>query len=287
MLLALIEPGVLAGADGDKLTREWHRSLKGGMANNPGVSVFGPIGEECVRFEPEGVRIGVPDFDNDRGNGVLTDFGIKGDFEITVSYEILREPEVEQAGPRQTRISLGVDIDREGFNMATISRKVQGKRGREFMGWVTLFNKETGKNQAGVNPIPARTRVGRLRLVRTGDTLVFYGSETLDGNFIHVWSQPIGGDDIRTIRLAAATGNPEVPLDVRVSDLHIRAEGFINEPAVASTPGAGPEPEKKSRLVMWLVLGAVLVLALLGGWLYVRRRGQRGEDRSFATLREE
>src|SRR4051794_24251330 len=61
-------------------------------------SSFVPIGpdtEQCVKFEPEGLRITLP-----RGHpkmrpntGVAFPFAVKGDFEITVGFAILHEPE--------------------------------------------------------------------------------------------------------------------------------------------------------------------------------------------------
>jgi len=53
---------------------------------------------------------------------VVTNFPIHGDFEITVGFEILQEPEPARAGKPQTRFTMGVGLDRPGVNSATLSR---------------------------------------------------------------------------------------------------------------------------------------------------------------------
>src|SRR5579884_1212669 len=57
------------------------------------------------------------------GTGLSTTFGVKGDFEITMSFEVLKEPRPADAG-EGTGGYVWVDLDTPGFNRALFSRSV-------------------------------------------------------------------------------------------------------------------------------------------------------------------
>src|SRR5688572_16159411 len=104
-ILAALPPSAAAQpvdkpARRDKYAEEYHPSLKGEGKPVPGLALHGPEANECVTFEPEGLRIKLPStYPRQRpGTGVVTDFGVKGDFEITVSFEIIEEPRFRNPG---------------------------------------------------------------------------------------------------------------------------------------------------------------------------------------------
>src|SRR5262249_44190367 len=125
-------------------------------------------------------------------------------------------------------------------------------------------------------PFPAVAKTGRLRLVRVGSTLHFYASDEPDKDFNLLHMSDFGTGDLKNVRVLAATGGPGALLDVRITDLHIRAEGFPKEAAVAVV--SEPEPTGARR---WMTLLALSVLSLavvvfLGVWLSTRRRRPAG-----------
>src|SRR5262249_5868345 len=73
---------------------DFHPTFEENAAAIPGLVIFGPEPSRCVKFEPGRLHITLPPtYPRDRqGTGVVTDFGVRGDFEITVSFEILQEP---------------------------------------------------------------------------------------------------------------------------------------------------------------------------------------------------
>ncbi len=87
---------------------DFHPVLKGNTGEVPGLVVYGPDAADCVNFKPDGIRITLPaTFPRQRpGTGVITDFGVRGDFEITVSYEILQEPSPRPDGGNPTELRL-------------------------------------------------------------------------------------------------------------------------------------------------------------------------------------
>ena len=86
------EPVEPKGAEPRKdYPEEYHPTLKDNAKPIPDLLVYGPDAPECVKFEPAGLRITLPlGYPKPRpGTGVVTDFGVKGDFEITIAFEIL------------------------------------------------------------------------------------------------------------------------------------------------------------------------------------------------------
>src|SRR5262249_33904635 len=83
---------------GPKLRQEYRLSFKGASEDTPGLALVGPGAAECVRFEPEGLRITLPTGWNAvRDNtGVRLAIRVKGDFEMTMPFEILKEPKPEE-----------------------------------------------------------------------------------------------------------------------------------------------------------------------------------------------
>jgi hypothetical protein len=261
--------------------QDYEQAFKGGAGGAPGFELFGPDADGRVRFEPDGLRITLPpgSQSDGQGTGVVSTFGVKGDFEITVRFEILQEvPPVDPQ--RQTRFSLGVLLDRSGFNMATLSRKIAEKSGPGFLSWVTLWNEEAGKNRAKAKGVPTSATTGRLRLARTGSTLSYSASEGPDGNFAVLQQYPFGNEDLKDIRLVAATDDARGSLDVRVTDFHAHAESLPNLPAAAPA---------KARSTGWLpaaaLLGLVIALPLLVGLGVVLsvRRGRLPEKGPACT----
>src|SRR5262249_2853181 len=145
------------GAKNDVQTRTYQEitySLKGLGDDPKGLERSGPDADKCVLFEPEGLRItlptdyaGPPGFHGERPDtGVIVPVAIKGDFDISVSYEILGEPEKNDAGYPQTRVTLDVGVARGSQTISMLSRKVTKWGGRSFAAWVRRGEGEKGKN---------------------------------------------------------------------------------------------------------------------------------------------
>src|SRR5262249_33762346 len=115
-----------------------------------------------------------------------------------------------------------------------------------------------------------QAKTGRLRLVRQGSTIFYYATEGLDDTFTLLQQFPFSAADIEDVRLVASTGGPKAALDVRVSDLSIKAEAVQGAAEAASPPAAGKG---------WLGIALALVVASavgLGALIAVRqsRRGK-------------
>src|SRR6478735_4048167 len=87
--------------DAKPAMQEFRPQLKPLAESVNGVRPIGPDVDTCVAFEPEGIRIKLPTgYAGPKGwsgerpdTGVIVPVIVKGDFEITVGYEILQAPQ--------------------------------------------------------------------------------------------------------------------------------------------------------------------------------------------------
>jgi hypothetical protein len=239
--------------------REYEQSFKGGWGIPANFDLFGPEAERHVKFDPDGLRITLPPGSNGDGQGIGlgSTFGVKGDFEITVGFEILQE--VPPADPKaQTRFTVAVPLDRPGFNIATLSHRVQAAGGTQFLAWVSLWDEQAGNSRSKGRGFSTPAKGGRLRLARTGSTLSYSGSAGPDAEFVVFQQFPFGDEDLQAVRLIGATDDAQGALDVRVTDFHVRAESLPNLPAAAP-----PKDGSQGWLVAAALLGLVIALPLL------------------------
>src|SRR5687767_13644770 len=108
-MLAIPLCASIASAQGGKQfsAKEYREPFKGAPANPDDFTFFGPEANEFVKYEPQGLRITLPGAAKPRPNtGLQSKFGIKGDFELTLRYELLTEPKVQTA--MQSRFTIGI-----------------------------------------------------------------------------------------------------------------------------------------------------------------------------------
>ena len=158
----------------DKYPEEYHPSLKDEGKPVPGLEFYGPDAEDCVQFEPEGLHISLPTtYPRQRpGTGVVTDFGVQGDFEITLSFEILQEPRVPTSG-NPTLLKLMVVPggtpkatvwQQTHQNRASLSRELpRGKTSGQFVAGVNKWKNQpvAGQFHSGARIAWEPTKVGK------------------------------------------------------------------------------------------------------------------------------
>jgi len=277
--LTLLLGCALAAPGADSATeypQEYYHAFKEASAGSPDFVRIGPEALECVKFEPEGLRITLP-----RGRlkmspntGVILPFAVTGDFEITTSFTILQAPQAKQS-PLQTRFTLFVPLATPGetkhgkMSRATLSWRVAERGGTEFFPFV--FHKNANVKRSKWNGSSTKANSGRLRLARQGRDVFFYASEGVDGSFTLLRKHPFSDQDVQDVLLVASTGGPDASFDVRVLDVRIRADSVSTSPAVAQPSGSSPG---------WLtpvLLSCLAGSVALGFWGLFRRRG-RGQS---------
>jgi serine/threonine protein kinase len=262
--------------------KEYFHSFVGENQSNEDFRLDGLDPEQCVQFEPAGLRITLPVGHEGRriGTGLASNFAIKGDFEITMSYEILQEPESADAG-RGTEVYLWVDLDEPAVDRVMLFRGVASRKryvAARFLPGERMGKPGTPPRWSGGPPLPTAAMKGRLRLVRTGATLFYYVAENADKDFTLLDQHPVGTEDGKMVRIGGITGGPQASLDARILDLSIRSESLPGAPEKQAE--ASGQPEGKGWWAFGVILGLLLIVALtLGAGFYLRHRSRSAASR--------
>jgi hypothetical protein len=291
LAMALI-PAALARAQDNKpkLDGEIVVSFKEGPDKLRGFERTGPDVKDLVRFDANGLRTMLPAGHPKvrPGVGVSSDVIVKGDFEITVKYEILDEPAPSATGEFGTRLALIVGLEAPNHDSVKFSRAVRAKWGSEYLVYSARWNPADGKHEKRFQGIATETKKGGLRLVREDTVLSFFVADGDDAEFRLLRSYAFATEDLKTVRIVSNTDGPKASLDVRVSELRLRMGGQENQalPVVrdqAAPQGQAPDPKEPGQrgwLMAGLVIGmaiALFVAVAIAVGLYVGRR-QRAQS---------
>ncbi len=253
--LTLLFAQVVGGED-------FFQDFRGKEVNPEIFRQVGPSASQLLRTEPEGLRITLPDEGITKAVGVAYAGPLKGDFEVTARYELLRL-ERPRAG-FGAGFSVYVKTDAPTEDAIEFFHLVRPS-GAEAYGCSALMTRPDG--QRGPIPgavtaeIPAQGKSGRLRVARVGPEVSLSAAEG-EQDFKGLYRINLGTADVTFLRLAANPGNAPNPIDLRVLDFRLRQKD------IAQSAEALP---KRSSLWLALLLALLLLLAALLMWLYRRR----------------
>jgi hypothetical protein len=264
-----------ASAVAADLPDRFHEAFRG-PGPPPAFQLVGADAEQYVRPEAEGLRITVPPDRKDLGPvGVRTKFAVRGDFEITAGYEVLKADEPSSGWG--VGVTLWIRKPEPSVGAATLGWVLRPREG-EVAVWDRAMPGSDEKNKVRYEggAAPSNARTGRLRFARTGSKLHYLVAGPGEDAFREVAAVEFGTEDIQTVRVAATSGREPYGVDVRLSDLDIRATQL---PDMASHPRTG-------TTIAWLVAGGLVVAvgALALGFLWrLRWRRQRPGPRKDAV----
>lgn len=212
--------------------------------------------------EPEGLRISVPPAKTNVAVGIVPKFPVKGDCEITMSYELL--PGKNPSKGRGVGVSLYVktELTSDAISLSHF------RRGESmFYKFTRTVTNAEGKRDSAGDAAGAVATSGRLRLMRQGQTIRCLVAAKEADEFLELGSFEVRNEDLSYVRLAAENASTDVPVEVRIRDFEIRMVGKVQE------------LPRKSGTRTWLLAAEFLgllttsVLSLGAGvWLYVRKR---------------
>ncbi len=214
--------------------------------------------DSLIKEEPGGVRINLPATFTHKWGGVgfRTEFRIKGDFDMTLAFEILRA----DVPPKGYGAGIGLFIYSGGVHSG-MSRLVKAD-GMPIVSW------EVAGKQGKIN---SDAMSGRLRLKRTGTILYCLWAPGIEGgDFQEIHQTELGNEDIEKVRLVALNGQTNTPVDARLFDFTIRSN-------------SAPPPSfsaAKGSVSIALLVGLAFTLALivaLSTWVFVRGRRRKQE----------
>jgi RNA polymerase sigma factor (sigma-70 family) len=266
-----------------------HVPLKGLPTNLPKMKLVGADAAKSVAFEPDGMRITLPPgFEGSRPQvGLSTGIVLKGDFEVTVAFEIFKMPDPAEAGS-DTPLALWLwSLKGERF-VTGVSRRMVVNDGPQFVAFAATIDRLNITTHTMGQTVPAAAKSGHLRLVRIGREFWYFVSEGPAAEFKLLHRYTISDQDMDDVRLIASTCDPRGSLDARFSDLRIRTGNALRAPVIPDDVAAptGPAiPTADSMVWLTAVAGLALVFAVLAGVaLFIRVRRTRSKTPSTSPV---
>jgi len=254
LLLLLSLPSPSAGAE------TFVQDFRNGQLDRRVLSLVGKQVHQFVALEKAGLRVRQSKPDQSlEPVGCQTRFAIRGNFEVTASFEILDAP--------KTRIGFGNGVTLRlvktppEANAATLAWFNHPERGEVFV--ADDERSVGGKREHKHEFLPASAKAGKLRIARTGSQVRFSIAEGNEVAYREVKQIDFGTEDVQMCRIAGVTGMAPINLDVRFTEFSITADDL---PLPASGEGTTP---------LWLVWLAVNVLGLSGIGCFVYWRWRR------------
>jgi Protein of unknown function (DUF1583) len=279
MFLCLV--GASGGGDGkNDAPEEFYQLFEGSEELSPELRLFGIEPEKHVKLEPAGLRITLgTGYQGQRPYmGFATGFGLKGDFEITASFEIPHEERAFENPEKFSGLCVEVipqrpaerDVEqwmKPSQDKASLFRHLGPRKNTMFFAYTPSWDPIAGRDEVtpkSKNLRPTQAKAGRLRLARTGAELTFLASEGPNDDFTQIHKETFGQNDVNHVRIVATTSGVTAALTVRVKDLRVRAQSFNKvQPTIQEKAWWKP-------LVPVVILVIVLAFGLLL-WVGLRR----------------
>jgi hypothetical protein len=224
---------------------------------------FRPTGAntaKSIQPETQGLRIRLPaNRPNTLPVGLIARSGIRGDFEITLSFEVLKVDRPTQG--HGAGISIWITLPTPTRDAATLAW-LFNPDGERFLVANRAANAASGEREYhGATPVPTNISFGRLRLARKDATLTYAVAEGASRDFQEIYQTEWSSADVETIRFAADTGGSPTSVDVRLREIAIHAADLGSARVVATA---------KSPWQFRLVI--VAIFSVLAGAIYWFRR---------------
>lgn len=272
LILIFLMCGIVRGAE---LSNEYQIDFRNGNFDNTNLISLSPGAFRLMLPRKEGLQMLLPAGKKLPTIAISPAFRVRGDFEITASFEF-RSPRTPKEGYGcGPTLYLGTHDPAE--TAALLGRLSRTEKKQVYSTNVSRTSDDKRENQ--VSLFDASAYRGRLRLVRTGKQLQFLVADSIDGPFRELRSAEFTDADIEMVRLSAQQSDAATPVDVVWSDLAIRAEELPDRPdALASGQRRHratytPAVEEK-RLSLWWSVAAGLALVAVAYGIFRKRRGR-------------
>ncbi len=233
-----------------------------GVPYNPALfRTTGPNASGSIKPDNRGVRITLTAEHGLRpAVGLATHTGIKGDFEITMAFEIIQVD--TPVGGNGAGVSIWIRMVSYSQEAATIWWAVGSDGEASFRSHRASTGEDGKRAHYFGEALPTKCTSGRLRLVRTGSMLSFRVAEGSSDAFSDVFDAEIGEDDLEIVRFAADNGGSATLVDALITDVKIKSddEGVPDE-----------LPPRPSRWPLWIGIG-LAGLCLGGGYWFWSRK---------------
>jgi serine/threonine protein kinase len=266
-LLFQPRPPIQSSASGD-----FYQDFRGGKPPVLPLTPFGSDVQEVTRSEKEGFRITLPRNRTQTDQvGLELRAPVKGNFEITSSYEIL-QADVPKSG-HGVGFDLFVEIDSPKLDMTEVLRICRVNEGEVYT-CARISTDDQGKRTYNHDFIPSTAKSGRLRIARIGREATLWAAEGATGEFKELCRYDLGTEDVHLICVNAFPGHAQNFLDLRILDLRVHS---LNSSEITALEQLAERKSDRSRggLAAVGLLGLIVIVTAFGVW-YVAVRSRRG-----------
>ena len=268
----LLTPQMIGG-DAAAWDAEYHWDFQTGHFDNQSLVPMGRGAVNLMRPGPDGLRVFVPAGKHVESVGFCPRFKVRGDFEITVTYKVLKWTTPESGhgvGP-----SIYLRTDSEGPPAAALGR-VQRADGKHV--YATFAARMVdGDRQTQARLFETGTIEGGLRMVRSAETLQYLVADQPDADFRLLYEIELNDEELAMVRISVNQSDDATAADVLLKDLTIRAGDLPHLPSAQSRtaqlyrPRYHPEPRPPTRAWLWSSLGAVVLLIACAAWYWLKQ----------------
>lgn len=265
---ALAQPAGVAAQGPAAQPVEVRHSFRDANLDDRLFRLLGPEAISRVKPEPEGVRMTLA-AEQEKANriGLGTAFGIQGDFTITAGYQLLHADRPK--GSYGVGFLLYLVADTPIESGLAFFRVKRAKQDAAYVCSLRTVN-EAGKRESEDKVFPATAESGKLRVTRTGSEVIVSAADGDGSDFRELRRYEFGRGDLKRVEVTAYPGQAPHAVDLRVTELDIRAESLPGLPPGAVAPPVPPPPGSR----IGIVLGGMLLfgLAVAIAWYCTRRR---------------
>jgi DNA-directed RNA polymerase subunit RPC12/RpoP len=259
---------------------EFYHDFRNKKSLDGNFKLYGADAANRVKSEPEGLRITLPGkAKSPDGLGVISRLPVKGNFEITLGYEIVQMDKPKDLWGNGFELYIETDTPtKESMGLNRIIRPT---------GADVYFSSRMRTNLQGGHErvergtdIPAAGKAGQLRITRHGPKTVLSAIENGSKEGQVLYRYDLGTEDIAMIRLAAIPGNTPFVVDLRLIDLLIKELPDVApiDPGVKVVDKSAAPP----RTALWLAVVLIAVaLVAISLWLLLRRARGNSEEKKL------
>jgi len=252
---------------------KYETSFDGSAFDNKNLVPTSPGNSSLIRPDKDGVHLfsAPPKLVNNLGFGPR--FKLRGDFEITATFTVLKAPQPTEGFGTGAVIQLTT-------NSPGPASVVFGRLCRKDGGQVISAFAATGAGEER-KPVtrlfPNTGNSYRFRINRTGDKLTFFSAEPKSDKFRNLFSTPFDTAEVNLLRLGMQQSNADSAVEVTWHDLQIQADELVGMPDTLAVGEKQHRPQLQYRPpespFPWAWAGATVVLAtlFLGAWWWYRR----------------
>ena len=205
------------------------QDFRGAERNMTNWTVLPP--EEFTRAEADGVVIDMPE---DAGAvpsaGLGARFSLRGDFELSAAFELIEVPTPKEGFGAGATLAIAL-ADGQG---ASVQRVKLPGRGDVYVCHRAVLQSDGAVNHV-VEVVSATALAGWVRLARTDGRLSYFAAEGDNPDFRVLHETDFSKAEVRSIHLAAQTGEAPNRVKLRWKEVRVRAEKLLSRTSKSGT----------------------------------------------------